>query len=285
MIIQNDRSFMSAQVCYKEMVTLTPQNVYIIGKMINSDHWIGLRKYINYNATYDYDYEEDSFISPNNFTNTSFGTPWTRWANGDPLIFQNWYPGYPVFKSPLPKIDCCSCSCTCPAPSQTTTNPPPVQTATDPLTGRAYGSPTGPHVTEDGYENMTDFTSLDDWENITDVMASSIENNRTQLLESSTLNVHTTDSPWTTTTQPPISSTCERSPIDTTNTTDINKNYIENSCVVILSFGPWVERVCTEKQPFICYEGKPQLTPVFMPCSLCEALEGPEINKLWVKYY
>lgn len=275
------------QVCFKEMVTLTPQNVYIIGKMIDSDHWIGLRKYINYNGTYndtyDYEFEEDSVIDPDNSTNTSskiFGTPWTRWANGDPLIFQNWYPGYPVFKSPLPKIDCCSCSCTCPAPIRTTTtNPSTVQTTIDPPSGRAYRDPTGPNVTESDYENITDFTSFDDFENITDGTTFLSETNHTQVWESSTLQVHTTDSPWTTTPQPPILSTCERSPMLPPIVPENNENYIENSCVVILSFGPWVERVCTEELPFICYEerfmGSVNISNITSSSATVQWEEGP----------
>ncbi|XP_026154229.1 receptor-type tyrosine-protein phosphatase eta [Mastacembelus armatus] len=83
------------QVCFKELVTLTPDNIKPITQKITSESWIGLRK---------------------NFSSTSSpGMLWTHWANGDPLTFQNWYPGWPVFKSPLPKLDCCSCSCTCPA--------------------------------------------------------------------------------------------------------------------------------------------------------------------------
>lgn len=37
---------------------------------------------------------------------------------------------------------------------------------------------------------------------------------------------------------------------------ETNKNYIEDSCVAMLSFGAWVEKKCAELLPFICYEGK-----------------------------
>ncbi|XP_014844800.1 PREDICTED: fibronectin-like [Poecilia mexicana] len=280
------------QVCFKEMVTLTPQNIHVIAKIINSTHWIGLRKYINYNDTYnetdDYDYDSDyDYYNSTNTSSKSFGTPWTLWANGDPIVFQNWYPGFPLFKSPLPKIDCCSCSCTCPAPPRWTT-PSPTTSMTSPSpTGSTTGFPTGSVVAEyssrdstnitvtESYDNTTDSTSLYDVETDMDMLTNATEwlnttwlnateganitrrANITQPWESTTAPArHTTDSPWTTTPQPPIVSTCERSPMLPPIIPENNKNYIENSCVVILAFGPWVERECFEELPFICYEDR-----------------------------
>ncbi|XP_043954134.1 fibronectin-like [Gambusia affinis] len=275
------------QVCFKEMVTLTPENAHIIAKIINSTHWIGLRKYINYNDTYnetdDYDSDYDYYNSTNT-SSKSFGTPWTRWANGDPLSFQNWYPGFPLFKSPLPKIDCCSCSCTCPAPPRTTTTTktttPSAPTVTSPSSTRSTtgfptgsvvpknssGEPTGPNITVTDVTDSTDLYNVEtekgvsmnvtDWANFTQG-ANFTRTGITQAWESTTANaVHTTDSPWTTTPQLPIFSTCERSPMLPPVIPENNKNYIENSCVVVLAFGPWVERECFEKLPFICYEDR-----------------------------
>lgn len=37
-----------------------------------------------------------------------------------------------------------------------------------------------------------------------------------------------------------------------------DENYIEDSCVAMLSFGPWIEKSCLERLPFICYEGRSQ---------------------------
>ncbi|KAM4565058.1 receptor-type tyrosine-protein phosphatase eta [Fundulus diaphanus] len=263
------------QICYKEMVTLTPENVDVVARMIDYDHWIGLRKYVNYNGTYndtsDYDYEDDYFTDLNNATNASsksFGTPWTRWANGDPLVFQNWYPGFPVFKSPLPKIDCCSCSCTCPAPIQTTTtSPSTVSTVTGSTSGNTNrntngntsGNSTGTYTSETDSYDMTDFTGPGDNQSATTDLTK--QTNYTSSRQSAAVfSVHTTDSPWTTTSpttpQPPVLSTCERSPMLPPIIPETNKNYIENSCVVMLPFGPWVERVCLEQLPFICYEDR-----------------------------
>ncbi|XP_024144316.2 receptor-type tyrosine-protein phosphatase H [Oryzias melastigma] len=86
------------QVCYKDLVSMTPENIQIVAPMLKSEHWIGLRKYF-----------------PD--ISHSDGSPWIQWANGDLVIFQNWHPGMPMSKVPLPRIDCCSCSCTCPASS------------------------------------------------------------------------------------------------------------------------------------------------------------------------
>ncbi|XP_034020149.1 fibronectin-like [Thalassophryne amazonica] len=67
------------QVCFKELVTLTPSNIQTIVSNLSSHYWVGLRKNIS---------------SPKR----SLHIPWSLWANGDPLTFQNWYPGWPVAK-------------------------------------------------------------------------------------------------------------------------------------------------------------------------------------------
>ncbi|XP_036966911.1 receptor-type tyrosine-protein phosphatase H [Acanthopagrus latus] len=83
------------QVCFEDLVTLTSENTQSIAVNLTSDHWVGLRK------------------NPNPTSNSTMF--WSRWANGDPLAFQNWYPGWPVLKRPSPEPVCCSCSCTCPS--------------------------------------------------------------------------------------------------------------------------------------------------------------------------
>ncbi|XP_038140833.1 receptor-type tyrosine-protein phosphatase eta [Cyprinodon tularosa] len=220
------------QVCYKEMVTLTPENTHIVSKMANSDHWIGLRKYINYKGTSNND------------------TPWTGWANGDPLFFQNWYPGWPVFKSPLPKIDCCSCSCTCPVLNSTTTSPP--------ARFSIYtGSNTASMVTSNTEVTSDEGTSASNTEVNSDAgtSASNTEVN-SDAGTSDPRNTTSSHSLWSATPQPPVISTCERAPMWPPIIPENNKNYIENSCVVILRFGPWVEKECSEKLPSICYEDR-----------------------------
>ncbi|KAM4536972.1 receptor-type tyrosine-protein phosphatase H [Odontesthes bonariensis] len=202
------------QICFKDLVTLTPQNIQIIIQKLNSDHWIGLRK-------------------NSNSTSNSTSMSWTRWADGDPLTFQNWYPGWPVFKSPLPQIECCSCSCTCPAKMTTAQTP------------RRFWDSTTENMTTNSYlENMTTNSYL---ENMT----------TNRYLENMTtyryLN-ETTDSPLVTTPVMPVEAACERSPMKPPVVLGTNEKYIEDSCVAMLSFGPWVERSCLERLAFICYE-------------------------------
>ncbi|XP_070711322.1 uncharacterized protein [Pempheris klunzingeri] len=120
------------QVCYKDLVTLTPENIRNITLKLTSDHWVGLRK---------------------NFTSNS-SMSWSHWANGDPLTFQNWYPGWPVFKSSIPKRYCCSCSCTCSA-------------ETTPW------MPTSTRSTDFTTQNVTDISSFSDaYQNMTSIIAS-----------------------------------------------------------------------------------------------------------------
>ncbi|XP_075968570.1 receptor-type tyrosine-protein phosphatase eta [Anarhichas minor] len=150
------------QVCFKELVTVTPENIKTISQNLTSDSWVGLRK---------------------NFSTDNSRMSWSRWANGEPLIFQNWYPGWPVFKSSSAKT---FCSCNCP-------------------------------------ETTTSFTRF-------------------------------TESTSTAVPTMPVMSECVRSPMLSSDDPETTTNYIEDSCVAMLSFGAWVEKNCNELLPFICYE-------------------------------
>ncbi|XP_024144309.1 receptor-type tyrosine-protein phosphatase eta isoform X2 [Oryzias melastigma] len=396
------------QVCFKDLVTVTPENVLIIVKKINTDHWIGLRKQPSGNVTDNNNLTNtdinnltnivnnltniinrsnhsinpvnlaisysslanpvnslsnnanslsssagaltnnsiqlntskliDSIFSNNsnsNITSNSTDTlyeAWSFWANGDPVIFQNWYPGMPQMKSPIPNINCCSCSCTCPAKptsimtsfvpttdltttsrfwttEKTTTetlttfagntsfnesflnipvnatqdnttntnftlnmtNPTTATTSTtieralntidqsspnttvttnmQKSTNQSEWNTTNNHTTEmDDFSNTTDKTSYIPTTNYTTVETTAI---RTTFDALKSL----TSSPWTTP-QPPIEAACERSPMEAPFLVEINKNYIEDPCVVILKSGLWVERRCSEILPFICYEDR-----------------------------
>ncbi|XP_061089550.1 receptor-type tyrosine-protein phosphatase eta-like [Conger conger] len=68
------------QSCYKELVSLTADNIQFLAQNLDADYWVGLRK------------------------NLSDSRCWSRWSNGDPLTFQNWYPGRPK----LPKPNMCA---------------------------------------------------------------------------------------------------------------------------------------------------------------------------------
>ncbi|XP_067117726.1 receptor-type tyrosine-protein phosphatase eta [Osmerus mordax] len=71
-----DQARQHCQVCYKEMVSLNPQNVLHLIQNLTTDYWIGLRKNLNGSDA------------------------WSGWSNGEPMSFQNWYPGRPVLSKP-----------------------------------------------------------------------------------------------------------------------------------------------------------------------------------------
>lgn len=191
---------------------MTPKYSAIIAHNVTSDYWIGLRK---------------------NSTGNSSSLSWSRWANGDRLTFQNWYPGWPVFKSPVPKINCCSCSCTCPL----ATTPPTTTYTTPDVTN-----------TSETLENMSSYTNVTGL-NTAGTSGASISG----LLPTSIPTLSATVAPI------PVEATCGKTPIPVPDLPDPNANYIEDSCVAMLSIGAWVEKNCTDLLPFICYEGRTHL--------------------------
>ncbi|XP_035530827.1 receptor-type tyrosine-protein phosphatase eta [Morone saxatilis] len=342
------------QICFKDLVTLTPENIRIIVQKLTSDHWIGLRKNFystayytsnypinptsNYpiNPTSNYpsnftsnstsNYTFSSTINPTtnnpttihstihntihstinstiNFTinstsnsssnaSTSTALLWSRWANGDPLTFQNWYPGWPVFKSSFPRRDCCSCSCTCPARPTTTTQS---------YTRYTESTTLKVTTTQNSTKNVTDlwdstFTSRTGTDGVTDVtglwgsntqdetsfteLSRNTTNNVTEVtgVFESTTPVFTTTTPMTTM-LPPIESECLRSPMLFPDVPDPDENYIEDSCVAMLRFGTWVEKYCWELLPFICYEdhfvGETNVTNVTSESAVLTWLSAP----------
>ncbi|XP_023688249.2 receptor-type tyrosine-protein phosphatase eta [Paramormyrops kingsleyae] len=60
------------QLCFKELASLTAENMPLIASCLNGSYWVGLRK------------------------NLSGTMSWSLWSNGDPVTFQNWYPGWPT---------------------------------------------------------------------------------------------------------------------------------------------------------------------------------------------
>ncbi|XP_049922853.1 receptor-type tyrosine-protein phosphatase eta-like [Epinephelus moara] len=216
------------QVCYQDLATLTPENIQTIAKEqnITSDCWIGLRKNFDYNST----------------SNSSM--PWSRWANGDPLLFQNWYPGWPVFRSSLPKRYCCTCQGT----SQDATS----------LTGLA-------EETTENTTNMSNFTDQtvtdstglgESIQTVTDStgFGESIQTvtDSTGFGESTSQNITPITAAPTMTTQPPAEAGC----VPILDLSESDTNFIEDSCVAMLSFGAWVEKNCWELLSYICYEDR-----------------------------
>ncbi|CAJ1086193.1 receptor-type tyrosine-protein phosphatase eta-like [Xyrichtys novacula] len=254
-ILTWDEARSHCQICFKDLATLTPQNTRNITDKVSTDSWIGLRK--NFNSTSNSD--EDGYSSnstSNNATNSSILMPWSRWANGDPLTFQNWYPGWPVFKKPPPPRDCCSCSCTCPA----TTTPRTTTAAyfTDFTTPGVTGSG---RVEENTQGDVTNYANSSTDQTMTDVYAFSVYDTTNETLSTDSTNIPKrkapgfTTSPPTMTSAPPIESECVRSPMLTPDIPDSeDENYIEDSCVAVLSFGAWIEKECSERLPFICYD-------------------------------
>ncbi|XP_060886668.1 receptor-type tyrosine-protein phosphatase eta [Labrus mixtus] len=304
------------QVCFKDLMTMTPENIQTFAGKLSSDSWIGLRKNFysttntttnatdnytinatdNYtiNATDNYTINATDNYTINATSNTSL--PWSRWANGDPLSFQNWYPGWPKFKSPFPKRDCCSCSCTCPATTTT-----PRWTTPSVATTRA---PTAAPFTDFTDQNVTSFSGQEDTENTTGITDQNVTDisgfgefnteNATSftLFESSentsssdTIHVSTQSPPLFNTTPPvatsmlPLEAECAKSPMLTPDVPDIEENFIEDSCVAMLSFGAWVEKHCFELLTFICYEdrffGQANVTNVTTSSAILTWLPAP----------
>ncbi|XP_029381755.1 fibronectin [Echeneis naucrates] len=235
------------QVCFKELVTLTPSNIQNIANKLVSDSWIGLRK---------------NFHSDTNST-THANQPWTRWANGDPLFFQNWHPGWPAFKSSSPKINCCSCCSTCPAvkkytSSEFTTSTPDVMN----ISGSGAFTPDVMNISGSGAFTPDVMNISGSGAFTPDVMNISGSGAFTpDVMNISGSGAFTTEvmsvrsfTNATNTTESDVSAQCICSPMLLPDVPDPNEHYIEDSCVAMLSSGTWVEKRCSDILPFICYE-------------------------------
>ncbi|XP_071400376.1 receptor-type tyrosine-protein phosphatase H-like [Centroberyx affinis] len=188
------------EVCYKDLVTLTPENIRTIVQNLSSDYWIGLRKSLN-----------TSGPGP--------AMPWSRWANGDPLTFQNWYPGRPVAK---PRAHSIVCGCGGNGVTQFST----VQTVTGSFTDQNV---TGSFTDQTATGSFTDQTATGSF---TDQTATGSSTDQTATVTPTTL------------------------PTTSLSPSDDEDGYVEDACVALLSFGPWVERNCWELLPYICYDDR-----------------------------
>ncbi|XP_074480708.1 receptor-type tyrosine-protein phosphatase H [Sebastes fasciatus] len=197
-----DQARNHCQVCFKELVTLTPENIQTISQNLSSDCWVGLRKTL--------------------YPTSNSSMPWSRWADGKPLIFQNWNPGSPVLKSSSSRRYCCPC------PAKTTKT----------------------FTTQD----VTSFSGPGDNTTATDISSFTSDVTDQTVTDQTGLWVNTTHNPPPATAAPTARVEAECVKLPDVNETD--GRFINDSCVAMLSFGAWVEKDCSELLPFICYEDR-----------------------------
>ncbi|XP_031648006.1 receptor-type tyrosine-protein phosphatase eta-like [Oncorhynchus kisutch] len=218
-----EQARLHCQVCYKELVSLTPDNNLQLVQNLNSSYWIGLRKTIR----------NDSY-------------PWSSWSNGDPLTFQNWYPGHPVLSKPndhVMKVNYgsslpneCGCSCT---NENKPTNVTPAPTAAGSYNDTGYGNDTDDPFPED--ENMTTLSMM---EAMAKMKVRETAERTTMATEVTTMTSEMTTGP--------TFFTGVTGGISGTNETDTD----ENQCIALYSFGLWFDQICSKPTPYICYEDR-----------------------------
>ncbi|XP_054457075.1 receptor-type tyrosine-protein phosphatase eta-like [Anoplopoma fimbria] len=189
------------QVCFKELVTVTPVNIKAISQNLTSDCWVGLRK---------------------NFSTTNHSSmPWSHWADGEPLIFQNWYPATETASSDSDRDSASDSDSDRDSVSDSDSDRDSVSvTATETETASASETATS-----------TNFTGL--WESNTQIKT-----------------------PTTAAPTMPVESDCVCSSMLPPEVSETTVNFTEDSCVAMLSFGAWVEKNCFERLSFICYEDR-----------------------------
>lgn len=223
------------QICYKDLTPITPTNAEVIGFNLSSDYWVGLRQIMN----------------GSNF--------WQRWVNGEPVLYQNWYPGHPIpKKKPEPQP-----TCPPPPPSSPPTPAPPINnTKPEVFQCPAFAKLCSCLTSHENNSHDFDPSIIYNIHNDTFLSGlmwcpalsklcaclNSSEDNETFITESTT--VLTTSSLLTTpaTTMLPA--------ISFPQITISEPEYIEDSCVALLIFGMWQEKQCNETLPYICYDGK-----------------------------
>uniref|UniRef100_A0AAQ4S5C8 Uncharacterized protein n=1 Tax=Gasterosteus aculeatus aculeatus TaxID=481459 RepID=A0AAQ4S5C8_GASAC len=243
------------QVCYKDLATVTPANIKTIAQNLTAVSWIGLRR---------------------NFSDAgSSSASWSRWADGERLLFQNWYPGWPVFQKNV-------CYCNCPTTATTTRFTPFTQFTSL----NAPSSAEFPNMTNSAeFPNATSFaefpnaTGSAEFPNATSFAEFP---NATSFAEfpnaTGSAEFPTVVGPTMTSFGEPAlpgGTECVLSP-------DPAGNYVEDSCVAMLSFGAWVERSCSERLSFVCYEdrfpGRVEVTEVTSESAVLTWLPVPNIS-------
>ncbi|XP_016339904.1 receptor-type tyrosine-protein phosphatase eta-like [Sinocyclocheilus anshuiensis] len=230
-----DEARLYCQSCFKELTTITSGNVHLIVQNFSSDYWVGLRR--SYNGSF----------------------PWAAWSNGDPVTYQNWYPGHPVPNKEKKLIPICSSTTQSPLSTliTTPTSTPMTSTQTSTVTASVTSTfkknkenDTCPILSEMLFcLNMT----CDDLESAMDMCKRTLTVTPNTTTYSTTPKVTTFSTTFNaatngTTTESTTTSNCVFEPEPDP------EQYIENACVVLLSFGMWKEDDCNRSLPFICYE-------------------------------
>ncbi|TSK82202.1 Cellular tumor antigen p53 [Bagarius yarrelli] len=210
--ISNVSSWESArqqcQACYKDLTIITSVNAEAISFNLSSNYWIGLRQKMG---------------------GLKF---WSRWANGEPVLYQNWYPGHPVLKKkPVTQPKC---------------SPPPVDE------GMQCSTFTKLCACLNSSGNNDEFLL---WEELA-MFNTSINNNSMWCPVLAKLFDCLNSTEWNEIlikdfTNPAVTAL----PSTFTNTSiNLEPGYIEDSCVALLSFGMWQEMQCNTSLPYICYD-------------------------------
>ncbi|XP_026105071.1 receptor-type tyrosine-protein phosphatase eta [Carassius auratus] len=185
--------------CFKDLTTITSRNVHLIAQNLSSDYWVGLRS-----------------------NSSILMGEWSKWSNGDPVTYQNWYPGHPV-PSPI-------CSSTTQSPPST------------PMTSTQASTVTSASVSS---KNDT-CPILSEMLLCLNMTCGDLETSIGMCKGTSTVTPKTTT--YSTTFNAPTTTE------STSNCKPYSGQYIRDACVVLLSSGMWKERDCNISLPFICYE-------------------------------
>ncbi|XP_016393589.1 receptor-type tyrosine-protein phosphatase eta-like [Sinocyclocheilus rhinocerous] len=256
-----DDARLYCQSCFKELMTITCSNVHLIVKNLSSDYWVGLRR--SYNGSF----------------------PWAEWSNGDPVTYQNWYPGHPVPNKEKKLIPICSSTTESPLSTLITTTTSTLMTSleTSTVTSAPVTSPKTSTIfqTEKAEDTCPILTDILDCLNMTcyDLESAMTMCNRTTTVTpktttyntvpvvttfSTTFNAATNGTTTNSTTTEGATTedpTTEGATTESTTTSNCisepepdPEQYIEDACVVLLSFGMWKEEDCNKSLPYICYK-------------------------------
>ncbi|XP_010886183.2 receptor-type tyrosine-protein phosphatase eta isoform X1 [Esox lucius] len=205
-----DQARLHCQMCYKELVSLNPNNIRELVHNLKNDSWIGLRKNLN-----------------------NISLPWSHWSNGDPLTFQNWYPGRPKLSKPKdPVVNIMNYY-------SVTNSPSTCGCCCNPADTLAVSSP---------YSSYSPSASDNDMDYNMTASSVTARPTATTMTTGGTSNTVTTPNRDVT--------TAFFSGVTSSTNTDAIDTYIEDPCIVLLSCGLWYDKDCSQPLPFICYEDR-----------------------------